>query len=100
MLTVPRRRGPDRVYAKRLFTRILCPTDFSASSLHALWYAASFAEQANADLTVMHVLEAVPTFDPAVINVSTEQDYRVLAQARGRERLHEVSPDAPTCIER
>lgn len=90
VLTVPRRRGPDRVYAKRLFTRILCPTDFSASSLHALSYAASFAEQANADLTVMHVLEGVPTFEPVGIDVSSEQDYRVLAQARGRERLHEV----------
>jgi len=90
VLTVPRRHGPDRAYAQRLFTRILSATDFSASSLRALLYAASFAERANAELSVIHVLESVPMLEPVVIGISGQQEYRQLAEAAHRERLHEV----------
>jgi nucleotide-binding universal stress UspA family protein len=39
------------------FTRLLCAVDFSDSSLTALQYAVSLAEEADARLTVLHVLE-------------------------------------------
>jgi nucleotide-binding universal stress UspA family protein len=90
VLTVPRRSGPDRAYAQRLFTHILCATDFSASSLRALSYAAFFAERANAELSVIHVLESMPTLEPVVIGVPGQREYRRLAEAAHRERLHEV----------
>ena len=77
VLTVPRRHGSDWVYPKRLFTRILCATDFSASSRKALSFADSIAERANAELTVIHVVELMPTFEPAVIGLPDEKNYRV-----------------------
>ena len=56
VLTVPRRL-PDAVPAGPvLFKRILCPVDFSESSLHALKYAISMAQEADAELTVLHVV--------------------------------------------
>ncbi len=51
--------------------RILCPTDFSESSEHALTYAVSFARQYGATIYLVHVIEpitAVPAIylDPAM----------------------------------
>jgi nucleotide-binding universal stress UspA family protein len=40
-----------------LFRRILCPLDFSQASRRALDYALSLAQQAQARLTLLHVLE-------------------------------------------
>jgi nucleotide-binding universal stress UspA family protein len=40
-----------------LFKHILCPLDFSEASLRALRYALSLAQQADAELTLLHVLE-------------------------------------------
>jgi nucleotide-binding universal stress UspA family protein len=42
---------------------ILVPTDFSAPSKKALDYAVPFAEQFGAKLTLLHVVEPVPTPD-------------------------------------
>ena len=56
MLTVPCRL-PDAVPAGPvLYKRILCPVDFSESSLRALDYATSLAREADAQLTVLHVI--------------------------------------------
>jgi nucleotide-binding universal stress UspA family protein len=56
VLTVPRRH-PDAVPAGPvLFRRILCAADFSDSSMHALKYALSLAQEADGCLTVVHVL--------------------------------------------
>lgn len=58
VLTVPRRL-PDAVPSGPvLFKRILCAVDFSASSMNALNYAVSLAQEADGCLTVVHVLEA------------------------------------------
>ena len=55
-MTVPRRL-PDAVPAGPvLYKRILCPVDFSESSLHALKYAISMAQEADGQLTVLHVV--------------------------------------------
>jgi nucleotide-binding universal stress UspA family protein len=40
--------------------RILAPTDFSESARHALTYALSFAREYEAELLLLHVVEAVP----------------------------------------
>ena len=56
VMTVPRRH-PDAVPAGPvLYKRILCPVDFSESSLHALKYAISMAQEADKRLTVVHVV--------------------------------------------
>ena len=56
VLTVPKRL-PDAVPAGPvLYKRILCPVDFSESSLHALKYATSMAQEADGQLTVLHVV--------------------------------------------
>jgi nucleotide-binding universal stress UspA family protein len=58
VLTVPRRL-PDAVPSGPvLFKRILCAVDFSESSMHALKYALSLAQEADGCLTVVHVLRA------------------------------------------
>jgi nucleotide-binding universal stress UspA family protein len=46
------------------FTRILCPVDFSPSSFKALQFAESLAEETDAHLRVMHVLEPASVFEP------------------------------------
>ena len=56
VMTVPKRL-PDAVPAGPvLYKRILCPVDFSDSSLHALKYATSMAQEADGHLTVLHVV--------------------------------------------
>jgi nucleotide-binding universal stress UspA family protein len=56
VMTVPRRL-PDAVPAGPvLYRRILCPVDFSESSLRALKYAVSLAQEADGQLTVLHVV--------------------------------------------
>jgi nucleotide-binding universal stress UspA family protein len=56
VLTVPRRL-PDAVPSGPVvFKRILCAVDFSESSMNALKYALSLAQEADGCLTVAHVL--------------------------------------------
>jgi nucleotide-binding universal stress UspA family protein len=69
MLTVP--SGVVRAPARPIpFSRIVCAVDFSPSSLKALEYAESLAEEMNAELRVVHVLEAVSSFDSVAMGVS------------------------------
>jgi nucleotide-binding universal stress UspA family protein len=56
VLTVPRRLSDPVPSGPVLFKRILCAVDFSESSMHALKYALSLAQEADGCLTVMHVL--------------------------------------------
>jgi nucleotide-binding universal stress UspA family protein len=56
VMTVPRRL-PDAVPAGPVvYKRILCPVDFSESALRALKYATSMAQEADGQLTVLHVV--------------------------------------------
>ncbi|HYM26264.1 MAG TPA: universal stress protein [Vicinamibacterales bacterium] len=58
-VTCPVLTVPPRVQAtSRLpFKHILCPTDFSASSLAGLQVAFAFAQEGDASLTLLHVLD-------------------------------------------
>lgn len=60
VLTVPPRALDAASLAASGITRIICPIDFSDSSAPALRYAASLAQQAQARLTVVHVVELAP----------------------------------------
>jgi nucleotide-binding universal stress UspA family protein len=44
----------------QLFARILCGIDFSDTSLKGLEYALALAEEADAELLLMHVIEGLP----------------------------------------
>jgi nucleotide-binding universal stress UspA family protein len=93
-LVVPPRApdvGPD---APVQFRRILCPIDFSESSLDALVYAITMAEEADAQLTLLHVVDIpmVLSQEPMVSEVDLMR-IREGAIADARRRLHGLIPD-------
>jgi nucleotide-binding universal stress UspA family protein len=89
VLTVPR-AAPDVVPARRVgFDQILCAVDFSPSSVKALEYAASLAREAGATLTIMHVLEPVPAYEPVM---DARDAIMELAQKEARARMHAMAP--------
>jgi nucleotide-binding universal stress UspA family protein len=102
VLSVPRRM-PDVVPAPGvLFKRILCAIDFSDCSMRALNYAMSLAQQADAHLTVVHVIE-VPSEAPADFHETgfgdlrgpqTLAEYITAAEQERRARLADAVPDA------
>ena len=86
------------------FKQILCPVDFSESSIRSFAHAAALARWYDAQLTVLHV---VPTFEPLLIRgqlgetihvpqVSREQ---VLEEMRQALHLDAASPDARVAAE-
>jgi nucleotide-binding universal stress UspA family protein len=99
VLTVPRRH-PDAVPAPPvLFKRILCAVDFSDCSMRGLAYAMSLAEEADAQLTVAHViapdLEDTPDLygSMAIDEGWSLADYRQRREDEARRRLAEAVPD-------
>ena len=91
VLTVPPRATGA---AAASFSRILCAVDFSDSSLLALQYALSLAQEADAKLAVVHVLEGLPEAEatqPAGFDV---RGYRQELEDAARERLAAAIPDA------
>jgi nucleotide-binding universal stress UspA family protein len=100
VLTVPPRH-PDAVPATPvLFKQILCPVDFSACSLRALKFALSLAQEADAHLTVVHVmlygLDATPDRYDTVITDDrvTIADYQRRREEDARKRLNAAVPDS------
>jgi len=86
VLTVPPRAGSaasDTV----TFKRILCPTDFSASSLQALGFALDLARQGDGRLTVIHVLEWLAEEEPRMSIHFNIPEYRRSLESDARERL-------------
>jgi nucleotide-binding universal stress UspA family protein len=69
------------------FKRILCPTDFSPSSLQALGFALDLARQADGRLTVIHVLEWLAEDEPRMSVHFNIPEYRRSLEADARERL-------------
>jgi nucleotide-binding universal stress UspA family protein len=94
LLTVPR-VAPDATEAvPTLFHQILAAVDFSEPSLHALTYAASLAEEADAHLTVLHVTD-IP---PELVRWAQEDDEGKACVQRwnayARDRLRPLVADA------
>ena len=93
VLTVPPPVAEPGVEALHLFKRILCPIDFSDSSMKALDYALSLAKEADAELLVMHVIEGLadlphwqqPT-NPSIL------EYLQLSERNALARLREAIP--------
>jgi nucleotide-binding universal stress UspA family protein len=79
--------GPDvrtSLVDHEQLSHVLFATDFSEGSMHALPYALSLAEENNAELTLMHVLEQLEPM-PEEYSKDLLADYR--------KRLWELVPD-------
>jgi nucleotide-binding universal stress UspA family protein len=95
VMTVPR-RAPDAVPAGPvLYKRILCPVDFSASSLHALKYATSMAQEAEGQLTVVHAVahEIEYASDIEYDKRMSVADFLAMREEALRRRLEETVAD-------
>jgi nucleotide-binding universal stress UspA family protein len=93
VLTIPR-RAPDTAPSGPLtFRNVLCPIDFSPSSLAALKYAEGLVT-ADTQLRVLHVAERLPSWQlvPAVATGAPDDPLVVLQEAR--KRVHRVVPAA------
>lgn len=75
VMTVPKRLTEGVPAGPVLYKRLLCPVDFSDSSLKALKYALSLAQEADGHLTVLHVVEheLPPTPDPGSVRYDPGQ---------------------------
>lgn len=78
--------------------RILCPTDFSANSIHAIAYACGIADQFLADLHVLHVLQdpVFPTFAEPSAVYGLPPDFNERIRASAERALSELPEPAPT----
>jgi nucleotide-binding universal stress UspA family protein len=98
VLTVPPPVGDAPRDPLQMFKRILCAIDFSDVSLKGLEYALALAEEADAELLLMHVIEGLPDPPdwqqppgPAVV------EYLRLSKENAVTRLREALPhDART----
>jgi nucleotide-binding universal stress UspA family protein len=93
-LVVPPRAPDVPAGAPIQFRRILCAVDFSESSLDALAYAITMAQEADAQLTALHVVEFPPILagEPAV-PVPDLSRVREAAAEGARRKLHELIPE-------
>jgi nucleotide-binding universal stress UspA family protein len=89
VMTVP----PAAVTTARVpYTRLLCPVDFSESSLAALRFAFSLAEEADAKLTILHVFDWPPD-DELLTQQFDVPEYRRLVEEETRRRLEALVTD-------
>jgi nucleotide-binding universal stress UspA family protein len=91
VLTVPPRAKTTSTVP---FKRILCPTDFSPSSLAGLQLAVSLAQEADASLTLLHVID-----EPDENALFVPRPYDVHGHRAARERhaleyLQTLIPDS------
>jgi nucleotide-binding universal stress UspA family protein len=100
VMTVPR-RVPDAVpVGPTLYKRILCPVDFSESSIRALQYAMSMAQAADGEVIVLHVVEHEPENAADMAIVAGNAGMTVGDFLKGREealcrRLEEIPAARP-----
>jgi nucleotide-binding universal stress UspA family protein len=97
VLTVPRRTDDVIPVPDRLFTRILCATDFSDASLHALEYALSLLGDGDTQLTLVHVVEVTPAPQSEAagdVEARTLGAYVAAAAAARAEQLQRIVPDS------
>jgi nucleotide-binding universal stress UspA family protein len=95
VMTIPPAGGSEPVEAAPHFRRILCPIDFSESSIAALTFALSFAEEEDARITLLHVVEAPPDLaDGAITGGVNVGEHRASAEAARRRHLEALVPDS------
>ena len=95
VMSVPPPGTGEAAISAPLFKRILCAVDFSDSSMRALTYAMSLAQEADAQLMAVHVLElpegAGERIEFPIMNL---EEYRKRYEQDSRERLDQAIPEA------
>ena len=89
VLTVP---PASATAAKVPYTRLLCPVDFSETSLAALQFAFSVAEEADAHLTILHVFDW-PADEGLLVERFDAREFREVVENEVRERLDSLVTD-------
>jgi nucleotide-binding universal stress UspA family protein len=94
VLVVPPRAADVPPDAPVQFRRILCAVDFSDSSLSALAYALTLAEEADAHLTLLHAIEMPPELreNPLAPDFDVSRIHAA-AEAEALRRLRQLVPD-------
>jgi nucleotide-binding universal stress UspA family protein len=89
-------RAPDVPAGSPIqFRRILCPVDFSERSLDSLAHAINMAEEADAQLTLLHVVEFSPALSEAALIPALDLSrVREAAAADARRKLHALIPES------
>lgn len=94
VMSVPPRDPAEDTASTPLFKRILCPVDFSESSMRALHYAMSLAQEADAHLIVLHVQEFLESAGERVrFPIVDLEEYRRRYEQDSRERLERAIPE-------
>jgi len=78
-----------------IFTRILCPVDFSPASQQAFGFALDLASQSNGTVTAMHALEWMADDDPAPYGPFNVAAYRGHLEADAEARLRTLADSEP-----
>jgi nucleotide-binding universal stress UspA family protein len=93
-LIVPPRAPDIAPGAPVEFRRVLCPIDFSDGSLAALEYAINLSEEADGQLTLLHVTEmpAALTQEPFVVEDEIAR-IREVAATDARRKLANLTPE-------
>jgi nucleotide-binding universal stress UspA family protein len=100
VLTVPPQASAQGSEAVT-FKRILCPIDFSPSSLQAMGFALNLARQADGRVTLLHVVEWLAEEDlPRASAHFNVPEYRGYMAADAQERLRSlVAEESRTWVE-
>jgi len=76
------------------FKRLLCPIDFSEPSLRALEFALSLAQEADAELTILHVFEWPVGDELLAARPFTVPEFRQQCERDAAQKLHELVPQS------
>jgi nucleotide-binding universal stress UspA family protein len=91
VLTVP---PHARATSQVPFRHVLCPVDFSESSIAALDFAFSLAQEGDASLTILHVCEWPAEGDPLVTRSFNVPEYLQAREHDAQSSLEALVPDS------
>jgi nucleotide-binding universal stress UspA family protein len=91
-LTVPRAAAAPGAAEPLVFRQILCPIDFSETSMKALEYALSLAKESDARIMLLHATEEFPEDAPLRQQAFNVPEYRRLLFEDSRQRLGKLIP--------
>jgi nucleotide-binding universal stress UspA family protein len=93
VMTIPPAASDATKAVPSIFHRIVAGVDFSDASLHALKYALSLAEEADAHLTVLRVVEVPRELAEWAAESDEGKGYVKRWKELALTRLHDVVPD-------